>query len=191
MPATFSTSRRDVVNFVQNILQQRPVYLDTETTGLDKTAEIVEISVIDDDGQCLFESLVKPSQPIPSVATQVHGITNEMIQGMRSWPILWPTIRPYLLGRPVVIYNAEFDLRMMEQSHTRYRLPWREKLNGVCAMQLYSQYRNQWDPVRRSYRFIKLEDAGKQCQISLPNSHRAQADALLARALFHYMAEHE
>lgn len=191
MPVSFSSSKRDVASFVREKCAERPVYLDTETTGLERGDEIVEISIIDDTGECLFDSLVRPSQPIPAGATRVHHITDEMVKTARPWPILWPQIRSLLIGRLVVIYNAEFDLRMMAQSHGRYKLPWRENLNSLCAMQLYAQYRGEWDTRYRSYRFVRLEDAGKQCKIALPNSHRAKDDAVLTRALFHYMAENE
>jgi DNA polymerase-3 subunit epsilon len=191
MPATFSTARQKVSAFAREKLAEKPLYLDTETTGLERSDEIVEISIIDDDENCVFESLVRPSKPIPAPATRLHGITNEMVQSARPWPTLWPLVRSVLAGRLVVIYNAKFDLRMMEQSHARYRLPWRENLNALCAMELYAQYRGDWDTMRRAYRFFKLEDAGRQCRIALPNAHRARADALLARALFHYMAENE
>lgn len=54
------------------------IILDTETTGLDNTAEIVEISVINDQGEVLLDTLIKPTKPIPGDATAIHGITNEM-----------------------------------------------------------------------------------------------------------------
>ncbi|MCW3664158.1 3'-5' exonuclease, partial [Burkholderia cenocepacia] len=55
------------------------ILLDTETTGLDESAEIVEIAVIDDAGNVLLNTLVKPKHPIPNSATAIHGITNAMV----------------------------------------------------------------------------------------------------------------
>jgi DNA polymerase III subunit epsilon len=187
----YANTRREVAKYVQQKLQERPVYLDTETTGLEKGDEIVEISIIDDEGCILFDSLIRPSQKIPASSTRIHGITDEMVKTVRPWPLMWQEIRSVLSGRLVVIYNADFDLRLMQQSHTRYKMPWRESINAECAMKLYAKYRNNWDPQRRSYRFISLEDARKQCSLTLPNAHRATADALLARAVFRYMAENE
>ena len=93
-----------------------------------------------------------------------------------------------LVGRLVVIYNAEFDLRMMQQSHARYRLPWKERLNTFDLLKLYAEFRGEWDPKRRSYRYHSLANAGQQCGISLPNAHRTTADTLLTRALLHHIA---
>lgn len=191
IPASLTTPRKRLAELVRQRLLDRPVYLDTETTGLERDDEIVEISIVDDDCQVLFHALVKPSRPIPPAVTRLHGISNAMVQSERSWPIVWQMARPFLLGKTVVIYNAEYDLRLMQQSHARYKLPWRENLNTICAMKLYAEYRGDWDPRRRAYRYIRLEDAGKQCSIDLPNAHRATADALLTQALFHYMAEHD
>jgi DNA polymerase-3 subunit epsilon len=110
------------------------------------------------------------------------------VQKALAWPSVWPNVREHLLNRPVGIYNAEFDLRMMRQSMERYRLPWRENLNAFDILQLYSEYRGVWDPYKKSYRFFKLEEAGRQLGISIPNAHRAVVDARLARAVLHRLA---
>lgn len=78
---------------------------------------------------------------------------------------------------------------MMQQSHARYRLPWKENLNTFDLLKLYAEYRGEWDPRRRSYRYHSLANAGRQCNITLPNAHRTTADTLLTRALLHYLAE--
>jgi DNA polymerase-3 subunit epsilon len=55
-------------------------------------------------------------------------------------------------------------------------------------MRLYAQFYGEWDPMRNSYRWQKLEDAGRQCGIAMPNSHRALEDALLAKAVLEHIA---
>lgn len=182
-------ARNKAIAQAKQLIDEKPVYLDTETTGLSPQDEIVEIAIIDHDGTVLFDELVKPSRDIPSDATRIHGITNDMVVRVRSWPAHWPEIRRILIGRRIGIYNADFDLRMMKQSYERYQLAWRENLKTADILQLYANFYGEWDPRRGSYRFQSLERAGKQCGIALPNSHRAKADALLTRALLHYMAE--
>ena len=181
--------RQRAIEVARQVCAAKPVYLDTETTGLGSTDEIIEISIIDDDGSTLLESLVKPSQPIPADSTRVHGITDADVQGARTWPAIWPQVRSVLFGRLVVFYNEDFDIRMMQQSHARYRLPWKEKLNTFDLLKLYAEYRGEWDPRRRSYRYHSLANAGRQCNITLPNAHRTTADTLLTRALLHFLAE--
>jgi DNA polymerase III subunit epsilon len=172
-------------------LEREPIYVDTETTGLTRSDEIIEISVVDKNGQVAYESLVRPSQPISPDAYAVHGISNEVVKTAPTWPVIWPTLRTHLVGHVLCIYNAEFDLRMMQQSHARYRLPWKENFRSFDVMLLYSQFKGEWDSVRRQYRYHSLDKAGKECQISIPNAHRAATDALLARALLHYIANTE
>ncbi len=172
----------------RDVLSQRPVFLDTETTGLDSSAEIVEISVLDSDGCVLFESLVRSSQPIPRDASRIHHITDHMVATAPTWPIVWLQLRPHLIGRTIVIYNEEFDVRMMQQSHTRYRLPWRERLTTFCLMKLYAQFKGEWSSTRNAYRYFSLDQAGRECSISLPNSHRSSDDTRLTHALMVYLA---
>ena len=186
------TSSRDAARaFARQKLAQPIVFLDTETTGIGREDEIIEIAVVDADGKLLVNSLIKPSKPIPSESTAIHGITNEMVQKSPAWPILWPTIRAYLLGKIVAAYNSDFDLRLMQQSHARYRLPWRENLNMLDVMKVYADYRGVWDPNRRSMRYFKLEEAGRHFAIDIGNEHRAAADTLLARAVLLAIAADE
>jgi DNA polymerase-3 subunit epsilon len=181
-------NQQRVMNIARQKIQEKAVYLDTETTGLNKTAEIVEIGVVGPDGETLIEVFVRPSMPIPPEATQLHGITNDIVQKALAWPSVWAGVRALIINRPVGIYNAEFDLQMMQQSMERYRLNWRENLQTFDIMQLYSEYRGEWNPSRRSFRRFKLEEAGRQLEIPIPNSHRAVEDARLARAVLHRLA---
>lgn len=186
LPAT----RQRAIETARAVIAQNPIYLDTETTGLNRSDEIVEISIIDDAGQTLYETLVRPKQPIPLNTMQVHGISNEAVREASPWPVVWPQVRSVLFGRLVVLYNEEFDLRMMQQSHAAYGLPWKDRFNTFDLLKLYAQFRGDWDPRRRAYRFHSLADAGRQCNIKLPNAHRATADTLLTRALLHHIAEY-
>lgn len=182
--------RQQAVYIAQQRLNQQPVYIDTETTGLDKQAEIIEIAIIDHDGTILFDELVKPLHPIPPDATAIHHITNPMVENAKTWAVLWPTIRSILFGRVIGFYNEEYDMRMIRQTHQNYGLPWKENFQTFCIMKLYAQFAGQWDPRRRSYKFHRLEDAGRACSIPLPNSHRAADDTLLTRALLHFIAQY-
>lgn len=184
-------ARRQAILHARDIQSNNPVFLDTETTGLDKNSEIVEISIIDLEGNILFESLVKPNQPISAEVSKIHGITDKMIANSQTWPVLWFTIRTHLFGRMIGMYNEEFDMRMMQQSHERYKLPWKENLNTFCVMKLFAQYLGEWDRYRNSYRFVKLDEARRYCGLSIPNSHRATDDTRLTIEVFKYIAKSE
>lgn len=183
------SAKQEIIDIAAKAINSHPVYIDTETTGLEKQDEVIEIAILDSDGSTLFQSLVKPIQLIPQSATSVHGITNEAVSKAPAWPVIWPRVRSILFGRLVVAYNAPFDLRMMKQSHAKYRLPWRDTFDWQDVMDLYSRYRGIWDPYRKSMRLFSLDIAGKDFQITLKNTHRATADAELTRAVLHSLAQ--
>lgn len=183
-------ARQQAIQIAGEKLALNPLYLDTETTGRERNSEIIEISIIDDVGQVVFESLVKPTRLIPLDVMRIHGITNEMVKDAPNWMNVWPRVRDALAGRSVGIYNAEFDMRMIRQTLEKFRMPWSppQNFSSFCIMKLYAQYKGEWNARSGSYRWHSLEDAGSQCRIPLPNSHRARDDSLLARAVLHHMA---
>ncbi|MGR5144736.1 exonuclease domain-containing protein, partial [Photobacterium sp. DNB23_23_1] len=66
------------------------VILDTETTGLNDFAEIVEISVMEaTTGKPLLDTLVMPAQLVPGEAMAIHGITNRMLVGSSTFPVIY------------------------------------------------------------------------------------------------------
>jgi DNA polymerase-3 subunit epsilon len=160
----------------------RPVFMDTETTGLHQAAEIIEISIVDYDGSLLFDSLVKPRSPIPPDVIRVHGINNAMVQDAPAWSQVWELVEPLLQERYTGVYNVDFDVRIMRQSHLRHGLLWRTPtIRFFDIMKLYADFYG-------AYRWQRLEDAGRQCRIPLQNTHRARDDALLARAVLEFIA---
>jgi DNA polymerase-3 subunit epsilon len=182
-------NRNQSIKVAREKIDLNPLYLDTETTGLDPQAEIVEITIIDDDENVLIDSLVRPQHPIPPSASRIHGITDAMVSSAPSWADLSNNIQTIISGRVVGIYNVEYDLRMMQQSHLQYGLKWpKGSTEFFCIMQLYAQYYGQWDEYRQSFRWQSLENACRQCNINLSNLHRAKDDTLLTRTLLHHIA---
>ena len=55
--------------------------LDSETTGLGATDEIIQLAIIDLLGTARFDSLIRPSQrdSVPAEATAIHGISMDML----------------------------------------------------------------------------------------------------------------
>ncbi len=174
----------------RRILRSAPLFFDTETTGLDGYAEIVEIGVVDAAGQTVLDSLVRPKRRIPADATSVHGITDDMVLDAPTWPEIWPQVKRLFADRRVGIFNADFDLRMMRQSHERHDLSW-EEMGGraFCVMKMYARYYGELLGIG-NMKWQSLQKAGQQCGIALPNSHRAVDDARLTSAVFRHMARH-
>ncbi len=182
-------ARQEAIQVARAEIELEPVYLDTETTGLESNDEIVDICILDHDGAVLVDSLVNPMRKMPREAMRIHGITDEMVKDAPTWADIWPEVETVLAGRRVAIYNAEFDVRMMHQSHQKHQMRWRLRdTSYLCIMKLYAQFCGEWNYSFGSWRWQKLEVAGQQCRIALPNAHRARADALLAREVLLYMA---
>ena len=185
-----NSPREEAIQKAREFLTNKPIYLDTETTGTGSNDNILEIAIIDHGGGVLIDTLVKPVGAIHPEAEKVHGINQTIVQDAPRWQDIWPEVESILRNRWVGIYNAEFDLRLMRQSHTRSWLTWNrpEGMEAFCIMKLYAQFYGQWNSRRGSYRWHSLDAASRHCRIPLPNSHRAKDDALLTRAILEYMS---
>lgn len=182
--------RSSAIQEARFLQESNPLYLDTETTGLRDTSEVIEIGIIDDSGAILFDQLVNPRGPMDSAARNKHGITDDELKTAPTWEKVWPQAEAILVGRRIGVYNVEFDLRLMRQSHRRAFLNWTfSEVNFFDIMKLYARFHGDWDPIRLSFRYQSLEMACKQCGIPIHEIHRAVGDCLLARALLHHMAE--
>lgn len=178
------------------------LFLDTETTGLHAGAEIVELSLIDSRGQPLLDTLIRPKRPIPPALTRIHGIDNAMVADAPRWPEIHERLLELLKGRQVVIYNAEFDLRMLAQAASQHRLPWPEVVRRAgalsrlendtiahCAMLEYARFHGEWDPRRRQWKWQGLSKACQQQGIAVVGAHRALADNRMTLGVVRAMAE--
>lgn len=179
---------RSAAQRAREILESNPLFFDTETTGLGPTDEIVEVGIVDAQGKTMLDSLIRPVSRIPYDVIAVHGITNEMVRGAPTWESIWPDVQALFEGRIVGIFNAEFDLRMMRQSHERHGLEWQPMGgNAFCVMKLYARFYGERLGIRNA-KWQGLQKAGRQCGISSQNAHRAADDARLASQILRHMA---
>lgn len=171
-------------------LTRQPLFLDTETTGLDDYAEICEIAVIDHTSQVLLNTLVRPTQLISAGALAVHGITDDEVTSAPGLDEIFPQLAALLAGRLVVVYNASFDRRVLIQSLRANRLySARLDWEWACAMELYAEHRGDYNRARRSYRWQSLDAAARQCRVAVSGpAHRALADAETCRQIVLHMA---
>jgi DNA polymerase-3 subunit epsilon len=183
-------ARREAILLARNVLRARPIYLDTETTGLDASAEIIEVSLIDFDGRPLFESLVRPARPIPPDATRIHGLSDSDVLAAPAWPQVWAGLAPLVHGQTVATYNAAFDRKMLQQTHTWYQLDWSDQASRFfCIMELYARFYGARRRNSSGFRWHSLDEAATCLGLTIPHRHRATDDALLARAVLQRIAE--
>lgn len=162
------------------------VFLDTETTGFPPAAEVVEIAVVSAAGEVLLDTLVRPSAPISASVTAIHGISDEQVAGAPVWSDIHQLVCAALEDRTVVIYNAEFDRRVLVGCSDRHRLAL-PAARWECAMRAYADYRGERSGQGGQARWHKLEAAARYFG-HRPGGHRALADALTCRLVVQGMA---
>ena len=160
------------------------VFLDTETTGVRTTDDIVDIAIVATNGDVLFEQLVKPARPIPPETSAFNGISNKMVAGAPDLQEIYPALAALLTDRVVVAYNVEFDRSMLGGALGRRGLPWLESTRWSCAMEAYAAYNGEASWHRPGFRWMSLEKATARLGIPRP-THRALADAEACRAVVH------
>lgn len=167
---------------------QNAAILDTETTGLDDQAEIVELAVVACSGETLLQTLVKPTRPIPPGAADIHGITDAMVADAPSWPEVQAQLLQILEGRQLVIWHADYDLRLIEQSAAAHGIE-APALEAECAQSVYKQFWQEPGEDTGSVRRQRLTKAAAQQGVEITGQeHRAEVDCLTTRGVILAMA---
>lgn len=161
--------------------------LDTETTGRDPlTARLVTASMVRvvDEIEFTRDWLVAVEDPIPAEATAVHGVTTERAQAEgRPLAEVLPEIVDELdkrwdEGVPVVVYNAPYDLTLLNQERDRCRhaiLAYNEVGTPILDPLVLDR---GLDKYRKGSR--KLDAVCQHYGVVLENAHTSSADALAA-----------
>src|SRR5262245_2202535 len=103
----------------------REVVLDTETTGLDPADghRIIEICCVELVGHLptgrVFHTLIHPERDIPEDALRVHGLSAETLSGAPVFSAIADDFLSFVAEAPLVIHNAEFDLKFLNFELTR------------------------------------------------------------------------
>ncbi len=95
--------------------------LDFETTGLspergDRAIEVAVVRGRYGERPQRWSTLLDPGRPVD--ATEIHGITDEMLRGQPRFVEMAPTLSRMLRGAVLVAHNARFDLAFLEMEYT-------------------------------------------------------------------------
>jgi DNA polymerase-3 subunit epsilon len=165
------------------------VGFDLETTGTDpRQARIVTAAVTEVKGGEPVrhrEWLADPGVPIPAETTAIHGVSTERAAAQgRPAPEVAAEIADALRGYwaasvPVVVYNAPFDLTLLDEELRRYALPPLVAPGGRAGPVVDPLVMDRaLDKFRRGKR--TLEAACGVYGVLLDGAHDARADALAA-----------
>ncbi len=166
-----------------NLTEQPFVVFDTETTGHhaagnDRIVEIGAVRIVDGRVRETFETLVNPQREIPYYATNIHHISDEMVEEA-------PVIRDVLFAKggfldfigldPLVAHNAAFDMRFV--NHT---------IKEILGHDLYNVVIDTLRVVRKRLPELpnhKLGTVATHFNISFP-AHTALGDAMMTAGVF-------
>ena len=181
--------RRQAIQWARNLIAHDFYVLDTETTGLGPTDEIVQIAIVDGQGAAVLNQLIKPTIPIPDVASAIHGLSDSDVAGAPSFKDIYIKLSTLLAGQVMIAYNMDFDWRILRQTSARYRLPDVRIGKRDCAMKQYAKFKGVRRSNSRNYVWHKLGNAVAQEGLQVTRAHDALDDARMTLSLINMMAE--
>lgn len=161
--------------------------LDTETTGLDSSDQIIELGIVDAvTGQKVFQSLFRPTVEVSEEALNVHGISPDMLKDAPTFTSKYRELKSLLSDSVLYIYNGDFDVRLLDQTLQAFELEPITFKHVHCVMLEYASLYRDYNP--RSDLFdlwVSLENACDQQGIDCSdlNAHSAIDDCIMTYRL--------
>jgi DNA polymerase-3 subunit epsilon len=157
----------------------RPIFYDTETTGIRPDRDrVIEIAAYDPTQNRTFEMLVNPGLPIPPEATAIHKITNEMVSQAPAFDVIGSMFVEFC-GEDVVLIahnNDSFDLMFLQSEFKRHSITF-PSWKFFDTLKWARRYRP--DLPRHSLQFLR-EIYG----IEANNAHRALDDVIVLHQVY-------
>jgi DNA polymerase III subunit epsilon len=120
----------------------REIVLDTETTGLDPDAghRIVEVACLElinhlPTGRN-FRRYVNPERDMPADALAVHGLTQTFLANQPVFADIAHELLDFIGEAPLVIHNAEFDLKFLNSELARLGLATLPSRRAIDTVQM-------------------------------------------------------
>ncbi len=161
-------------DYLLNSDPDRPLFLDTETTGLGAKDEIIEIAIVDINNTVIVDTLIHTKRRIDDNAYFVHKISESDLVSMPRFSEIESYIARLLDGRQLYIFNADFDIDMMQRSASKYFKVTASSID--CLMDLASTELG-------TYYRISLANACERVGVDC-GGHRALSDTLASIRLY-------
>ncbi|MCY9747205.1 3'-5' exonuclease, partial [Paenibacillus larvae] len=100
-----------------------------------------------------------------------------MVADAPSWSEVWAQVQKLLTGKTMLIYNADFDTRMIRNNCKRHNLSY-IPFESFCVMQTYAEFVGSYSKDQRDFTWVGLVDAAYDLDIQIIGSHRAKADCI-------------
>lgn len=169
-----------------NIYVSDYVVFDLETTGTSCiTDEVVEISAIKvQHGEIVdeFSTLVNPGRPIPYYASEVNGITDDMVKYSPSFEEALSEFLNFAGDAVLVGHNIHtFDMKFLYRDAERF---WGETIGNdyIDTLQIARAYL----PVLNRHRLVDLAD---HYRVDARGAHRALNDCRMNHLVFEHLGK--
>ncbi|MBL0884232.1 MAG: 3'-5' exonuclease [Chitinophagaceae bacterium] len=152
----------------------RPLaFIDLETTGinisLDRIVEIAIVKINPDATQQVKRKLINPMMPIPKGASDVHGITDEMVKDAPTFKQVANEIKQFIDHCDIGGYNSNrFDIPMLIEEFLRVGIDFSTDGRKLVDVQKVFHMMEQ-RTLSAAYKFY--------CQKTLEGAHSAEVDA--------------
>lgn len=130
------------------------ICLDTETTGVYGNDEILQLSVINGNGEVLFNELLRPKNVAEwPGAEAIHGISPDMVTGKPTIDQYMPQLNSIMSAAKLIIgYNLQFDLGFLR----RAGIEWPKETQTFDVMTEFAEIYGEWNNYFRDYKWQKL-----------------------------------
>jgi DNA polymerase-3 subunit epsilon len=125
-----------------------------------------------------FHRFIHPERDIPEEATRIHGITLEKLEGAPVFAAVADEFLEFVGDAPLVIHNAEFDLRFLNAELARLE---REALPSTRGIDTVSLARRRFPGAR-----VSLDELCRRFgfDLSVRAKHGALIDAELLAQVY-------
>ena len=153
----------------------REIVLDTETTGLDPEDghRIIEVACLElinhVPSEVYFHKYVNPERDIPTEAFNVHGISADFLRDKPIFEAIAQDFLDFVGADPLIIHNAEFDLKFLNAELTALGHPPISITRAVDTLEL----------ARRKYPGAQASLDALCRRFEIDNSARTKHGALL------------
>ena len=120
-------------------MEENYIVIDTETTGLNAAEdELLQVSIIDNEGTVIFDSYIRPTQHTEwAEAEHVNHITPEMVADAPTIAEVMPEINDILKRYDKIVgYNVRFDADFLKHNGAEFA----DNTNFVDSMKIFSLY---------------------------------------------------
>jgi len=165
-------------------MTKRPIYYDTETTGLKPaTDRIIEIAAFDPEQDRSFCEFINPEMAIPQESTNIHGITDEMVKESGTFKEVGQAFADFCEGDIVLIAhnNDNFDKHFLAAEAKRAELDFPDWVM-LDSLKWARKYRP--DLPRHTLQFLR-----EMYGIEANQAHRALDDVKVLHAVFSAMID--